>query len=108
MTKKLEDKLTERAWEACAECRKFKYNPTTFERMLSEHKGRQAIKRLLAMQKPSDGFTKLWEEKKLHLSVEALILENPEFHELFTEAELQKARKWLKAHEYKLKVKNND
>ena len=106
MTKELENELTKLAFASCKECREFGYKPTIFERMIAEKGGRQAIKRLIVMKKPSDGFTTLWEAGRLDLSAEALIIEHPEFYELFTEAELEIAWKRLKDYEYKTKIDN--
>lgn len=70
------------------------YNPTILLRMVSEHGGVGAAKRLLAAPHISDGFAKLWERGRLDLTVEAAVL-RPEFAALFTEQELATARRWL-------------
>ena len=70
------------------------YTPTYFLRMVSEHGGLEAARRLLATERPSYGFVRLWECGRLDLSVEAHVLK-PEFAPLFTEAELDTARSRL-------------
>ncbi len=102
MTKELEEELTKLAFASCKECREFGYKPFIFERMIAENGGRQAIKRLILMKTPSDGFATLWEAGRLDLSAEALIIERPRFHVLFTDAQLKKARRRLEKFEYKL------
>ena len=62
--------------------------------MLTEHGGLIAAKKLIADPKYSDGLTKLWELKRLDLSVEALVLREP-WSKLFTTEELASARKKL-------------
>jgi hypothetical protein len=47
----------------------------------------------------SDGFTTLWELKRLDLSVEAFVL-RPEYAPLFTEEERAIARARLRQYEY--------
>src|SRR4051794_19137514 len=49
------------------------YNATYFLRMLNELGGVATAKRLINANAPSEGFTKLWEMKRLDLSVEALV-----------------------------------
>ena len=44
------------------------------------------VHRLLKSSAPSDGFSKLWEMGRLHLSVEAVVL-RPEFKALFSDDE---------------------
>ncbi|MGY6531694.1 hypothetical protein [Glycocaulis sp.] len=74
-----------------AEC---DYRPTYFLQMIDERGGVGAAKALLAKPMPSDGFTKLFELGRLDLAMESLVLE-PEWASLFTDAELNKARRWL-------------
>ncbi len=107
MTKELEKELKELAFRSCQECCGFGYNPTGFKDMLFKHGAVKAIKLLIDRHQPSDGFTKLWEERRLDLSAEALILERQKFHQLFTPDELKIARKRLKDYEYELQEKND-
>jgi hypothetical protein len=55
---------------------------------------------LLLAKDPTDGFTNLWERKRLDLSVEALVLK-PKFVPLFDEVERENARKRLAEYGYK-------
>ncbi len=76
-----------------------RYNATYFLRLVSEVGGLQAAKRLLSTDAPQYGFTKLWEHGRLDLSVEALVLKR-EFRSLFTQEELETARKRLRTYGY--------
>ncbi len=101
MTKELEEELTKLAFEFCERCRDFNYNPIRFKEMLFEHKGRKAITLLIDGPKETSGYTRLYRAKKLKLSAEALVLERPRFHVLFTDAQLEKARRRLEKFGYK-------
>lgn len=63
-----------------------RYNATRFLSMVSEKGGYEAARTLLHASKVSDGFSVLWERKRLDLTVEAVVL-NPEWHDLFSEVE---------------------
>ena len=67
----------------------------TFIQMVSEVGGPGTARRLLASSKPSEGFTRLWESGRLDLSVEYQVLQ-PQFRGLFSEEELDVARKRLR------------
>ncbi len=55
--------------------REIGYNPTRFNRMVAEHGGREAARRLLAGSSiASDGFTKLYLARRLEMSVEAIVV----------------------------------
>ncbi len=101
MTKELEEELTKLAFASCKECQEFGYNPTRFKEMLSEHKGRKAITLLIDGRQETSGYTRLYHAGKLELSAEALVLERPRFHVLFTDAQLEKAQKRLESFGYK-------
>ena len=88
----------ERAKEACH------YNATYFLRMVTEHGGLRAARRLLATDKPSKGFAKLWECGRLDISMEARVAFEPEFAPLFTEAEREIARNRLAQYGYSPEV----
>ncbi len=77
------------------------YNPTKFRQMVWERGGVEAAKAVIRIPGHSYGFDRLWEVKRLDLSVEASVLENPKFHPLFTEEELEICQKSLKAYKYK-------
>jgi hypothetical protein len=72
-----------------------RYYPNYWEQSRSEVGAVKAAKNLLAASdKPQDGLYKLWEFGILHLSVERELLK-PEYSELFTDSELEEARKRL-------------
>ena len=73
-----------------------KYKPTLLMKMIDEIGGVLSAKNLISREKPSDGYIRLWELKKLHLTLEAFVLDNPKWHPLFTVEELQKATVRLK------------
>jgi hypothetical protein len=87
--------------QICLDAVKIGYRPTTFRRMLADLGGVEAARRLIRGD-ATYGFTKLWEKKRLDLSVEMLILK-PEWRRLFTEEEHTLARKRLKAYGFSLK-----
>jgi hypothetical protein len=69
--------------------------PTYFLQMVVEHGGFETARRLLHARKVSDGFTTLWENGRLDLSVEAVVLQEP-WSDLFTDEELTIAEKRLR------------
>ena len=69
--------------------------------MLHEHRGFETARILLHSSNVSEGYTALWELKRLDLTVEALILQ-PEWNELFTNAEREIARQRLQDYGYDL------
>lgn len=77
-----------------ADAAAFKYYPNTFLRMLTSLGGVEAAKRLVRGNSTS-GFARLWDEGRLDLSVEALII-NPEWRGLFDQADLAAAHRRLK------------
>jgi hypothetical protein len=58
--------------------------------MLNERRGVPTAKYLINTPKASDGCTHLYERGRLDLTVEALVVENAKWHELFTDEELKK------------------
>lgn len=77
------------------------YNPTYFIRMVHELGGLATAKKLITSDAPSEGFVKLWELRRLDLTVEALAVESKDFRPLFSSAEILKARKRLADYGYK-------
>lgn len=79
------------------------YNATRFLQMLSEQGGLATAKQLLWSDRPSDGFTALWDHHRLDLTVEAHVLDD-EFASLFTDQDRQRAADrlaqygWAKKH----------
>lgn len=76
-----------------------KYNATIFLQMLTDNGGLATAKTLINATRPSDGYTALFERGRLDLTVEAVVIESPRWHVLFTADELAKARKRL--HDYR-------
>jgi hypothetical protein len=70
------------------------YKATRFIQMVNADGGLQTAKKLLASKGYSEGLTRLWEEKRLDISMEATVLKDP-WCDLFTEEELSIARKKL-------------
>jgi hypothetical protein len=81
-----------------------KYNATIFLGMITDRGGRATAKSLINADKPSDGYTALYLRKRLDLTVEAVVVENPRWHSLFTKDELEKARRRLIAYRYEPKT----
>jgi hypothetical protein len=80
--------------------RDINYTPTYFLQMVSEVGGVEAARRLLQKPDLSDGFTTLWVNQRLDLTVEAHVIK-PEFRNLFTPQEIAIAEKRLKEVDYK-------
>jgi len=70
------------------------YTATRFLQMVNSDGGLLAAKKLLSTGSYSEGLTRLWEEKRLDISMEATVLQEP-WSRLFTEQELSIARKKL-------------
>lgn len=75
------------------------YNATRFLQMVSEHGGLATARQLLHSSHVSDGFTALWERRRLDLAVEAVVLQ-PEFETLFSDDEREIARERLASYGY--------
>jgi hypothetical protein len=76
------------------------YKASIFLNMLFAHRGVETARRLIHSPNVSDGYTALWERKRLDLTVEALIYDNDKWHPLFTPEELAICRKRLRQYEY--------
>ena len=76
------------------------YNATLLRGMVAEHGGLEAARILINAHSVSDGYTALWELGRLDLTVEAMVIENPEFHTLFTDDELERCRQRLRDYGY--------
>jgi len=76
-----------------------KYNATVFLQMLTDNGGLATAKTLINSAKPSDGYTALYLRGRLDLTVEALVMDNPQWQPLFEPEELKRAEKRL--HDYK-------
>lgn len=80
------------------------YNATIFLRMLIDNCGIQTARTLVNATKPSDGYTALYEKGRLDLTVEAMVLENQIWHELFTPDELKRAKTRLLQYGYRFRA----
>ena len=80
------------------------YRATIFIGMVQDRGGLATAKALINSNVASDGYTKLFELGRLDLSVEAVVIDNPAWHELFTVDELARARKRLKDYRYEPKA----
>lgn len=76
------------------------YNATRYLQMLDENGGLETAHILINASTVSDGYTALWERGRLDLTVEAIIFDNPEYHELFTEDEMRIVKKRLIDYQY--------
>lgn len=74
-------------------------NPTHFLKNLSTLGGVQAAKIMIAKNSDAETFTRLWEKKKLSLSVEAQVIKS-DYRELFTEEEIKICVKRLRDYGY--------
>ena len=81
------------------ETKKFGYNPVRFDQMVHDTGGLRTAQRLLRDQTIPAGLIRLWEEGRLDLSMEALVLKEP-WCVLFTDAELKEARRRLRELDY--------
>lgn len=75
--------------------KELKYTATRFLQLVSKEGGVKAAKKLISKSGGTYGFEVLWENKRLDLSVEALVL-RPEYKELFTSEERDACRNRLK------------
>lgn len=69
------DQFTAHLRSAVREAERLGYKPTRFKTMIEEYGGFDAVNRILASVKPSEGFTRLWELKRIDLTCEAIIVE---------------------------------
>lgn len=75
------------------------YSATRLLQLVSEKGGVLAAKQLIAVSGGTQGFSVLYENKRLDLSIEALVI-NPEYQELFSQEEIDICNKRLKEYEY--------
>ena len=76
------------------------YTPSVLLRMLNEKGALETARQLINAARPSDGYTRLWELRRLDLSVEAVVHDNAEWHDLFTQDEIQRCKKRLADYGY--------
>ena len=83
------------------------YNATMFLQMLNDKGGPETARTLINSDTPSTGYSALYERGRLDLTVEALVVENPVWHELFVDEEIKKARRRLRQYEYKPNLRSD-
>lgn len=84
--------------------KELRYNASRFFQLVSRERGIKAAKQLISKSGGTYGFEVLWENKRLDLSVEALVL-RPEYYELFTDVERETCRNRLLEFGYKFEDK---
>lgn len=85
----LQDRFHQDIVKACNRMKKEAgCNPTHFMKNLSTVGGLQAAKMMIAKNSDAETFSKLWENKKLSLSIEAFVIKS-DYRELFTEEEVK-------------------
>lgn len=77
-----------------------KYNATKFLQMVGKYGGQVTAKMLINAPEPSAGYTLLHLRERIDLAVEAVVLEDSRWHPLFTEDELNRAKKRLRQYGY--------
>jgi hypothetical protein len=77
------------------------YNATRYVQMLLNHRGMETARILINATQPSQGFTFLWEQRRLDLTVEYLVLQ-PEWQSLFAQEPelLEQARRRLAKYDF--------
>ena len=80
------------------------YDPKVFRVMVERDKGWIAAKRVINASTDPYGYTRLFEEDRLDLTVEAIVVENERWHDLFTDQELRRALRRLDRYRYPAKV----
>ena len=97
----LEDEFNQRMQELYQSGKvQAKYSAPLFRDMLTEHGGLETARRFIHSPDYAPGFTKLWERKRLDLTVEAVILQEPKWHSLFTPEELEICKERLRGYGY--------
>jgi hypothetical protein len=90
----LEDQFADAIMDTYRTIRAEVYNPSYFWGMISDHGALMAAHMLLQGSDTSEGFERLHSAGRLELTVEAVVLD-PKWRPLFSEAELNTARKRL-------------
>lgn len=75
------------------------YRASLFFNMINEQGGYQTAMTLIHSSQPSDGYTALWQRRRLDLTVEALVL-RPQWHSMFTDDDRRAAHRRLVDYEY--------
>jgi len=96
---KLKRELDSALHKAYLTAKSLGYNASEFFHMLNSMRGVMTAKTLINKAR-SPGYHRLWDMKRLDLTVEAVVVDNKQFHELFDETEIVKARDRLKENGY--------
>jgi len=100
MTDKLERQFHERLLDIYKLLAgQYGYHATRFIQMLNQQGAVETVTALIHSTEPSEGYTKLWELRRLDLSVEALSL-RAEWQELFTDEDREAATARLNSYEF--------
>ena len=91
----IEAEFERAAYDICHAAKAIGYRPVRFQQMLDELGAVDTARQLLASRRFHEGFTKLWELGRLDTSLECVVL-NPSFRPLFSEQELNEARRRLR------------
>lgn len=91
----LEEEFTQALEGTIEAAKKRGYVPSYFIQMLHEHGGKETAMRLLKKTEPQTGLFELWELGLLHESMEAVLCDNPRFHELVEKKHLVEAQRRL-------------
>lgn len=76
------------------------YNAKVFFQMLTDRGGLRTAKALINATRAPEGYRALSERGHLDLTVEAVVVEEERWHSLFTDDELERARKRLREYGY--------
>lgn len=74
---------------------------TEFLRMIGEHGAVDATRRLIHAGDTSETFKVLWGRKELHLTMEAIVVNEPDWDPLFDDEDRRAAYRRLVLHEYR-------
>jgi putative restriction endonuclease len=77
MDSKKNDEFTAHLRGAVREAERLGYKPKRFKSMIDELGGFETVKRILSSGRPSEGFTRLWQLKRIDLTCEAIVVETP-------------------------------
>ncbi|HWB32483.1 MAG TPA: hypothetical protein VG714_04855 [Acidobacteriaceae bacterium] len=80
--------------------REARFSAPLFAELLNEHGGLETARRFIHSPDYAPGFTALWERKRLDLTVEAVIVSEPQWQPLFTPDEIETCRKRLREYGY--------
>jgi hypothetical protein len=69
--------------------------PGSYRWLASPEASLTTTKKIMTSNHPSDGFAEFWQRGRLDLTVETLVVESPNYRELFTDEKITSARKRL-------------